>query len=166
MGPNTTTGHLSVIYSVECQINFTLRLIRPILKSLHSPTASGPDSVAVKPEAEVNDNAWLQSKAKELVWATGCTSWYVDEKTGRNTMLYPDWQFKYWLRSVFIPKGDFVYRVVGKGEVRAQNRWGGWVLGGYLASVVGAGAVLLSEGKGEDVMSAIVGWGKALGWRA
>jgi hypothetical protein len=40
------------------------------------------------------------------------------------------------------------------------------VLGRFLASVVGAGAVLLSEEKREDVMSAGVGWGKALGWRA
>ena len=31
---NTVTVHLSVIYTVGCQINFTLRLIAPILRTL------------------------------------------------------------------------------------------------------------------------------------
>lgn len=124
MGANTTTGHLSVIYSVECQINFILRLLHPILTSLH-PKPSFPgwsrsiptkDLVAVKPEAEERDNIWLQSAARNLVWATGCTSWYVDEKTGRNTMMYPDWQWRFWLRSIFIPMGDFVYKSTGQKE--------------------------------------------------
>ncbi|KAJ6086016.1 hypothetical protein N7486_010297 [Penicillium sp. IBT 16267x] len=35
MGPNTTTGHLSVIHSTECEINFSLRVLRPILRSLY-----------------------------------------------------------------------------------------------------------------------------------
>ncbi len=58
-------------------------------------------------EAEKNDNTWIQAAAAGLVWATGCTSWYVDAVTGRNTMLYPDWQFKFWLRSIFFPWTDF-----------------------------------------------------------
>ncbi|KAK2765506.1 hypothetical protein FQN54_008360 [Arachnomyces sp. PD_36] len=118
MGPNTTTGHLSVIYTTECQINFSLRVLRPILGSLSSCSLSAlnpfsrksPDTVAVTPAAEQRDNTWIQTLASKLVWATGCSSWYVDTRTGKNTMLYPDWQFKYWLRSIFIPfKTDFVY---------------------------------------------------------
>ncbi|KAJ9311108.1 hypothetical protein DTO271D3_8597 [Paecilomyces variotii] len=122
MGPNTSTGHLSVIYSTECQINFTLRVLKPILNSLYPSflntffttlglRSAGPDTVAVTPSAEENDNNWIQKEAKKLVWASGCTSWYVDARTGRNTMLYPDWQFKYWLRSIFVPmRRDFVFR--------------------------------------------------------
>jgi hypothetical protein len=133
MGPNTVTGHLSVIYTVECQINFTLRLLTPVLESLPSYRsnsyiprilAPSPATVEVRPEAAVEDSAWTQREAKKLVWASGCTNWAIDAKTGMNNMMYPDWQFLYWLRSVFIKKADFVYkdektgRVVRPGEGR------------------------------------------------
>lgn len=119
MGPNTSTGHLSVIYSTECQINFTLRAIEPILRTLYPSTLSQlnpfsgnrPDIVAVTSDAERRENSWIQSLSKELVYFSGCTNWYVDARTKRNTMLYPDWQWKYWLRSIFIPfSSDFVFK--------------------------------------------------------
>ena len=115
MGPNAVTGHLSVIYTTECQINFTLRIIGPVLRALRasrsslSPIGFTADVVQVTPEAEKRDVDWVQEKAEKLVWATGCTSWAVDPTTNRNTALYPDWPFKYWLRSVFIPWKDFRY---------------------------------------------------------
>jgi hypothetical protein len=130
MGPNTTTGHLSVIYSTECQINFTLRLLRPIFRSLSGSSLStinpfsgkAPDTVAVTPAAEERDNTWIQALAKNLVWASGCSSWYVDVRTGKNTMLYPDWQWKYWLRSIFIPfRTDFVFNSSPVQVQRQQN---------------------------------------------
>ncbi|KIL83770.1 hypothetical protein FAVG1_13046 [Fusarium avenaceum] len=105
MGPNTLSGHLSVIYTTECQINFTLRVLQPILKG-------DADIVEVTAEAEKRDINRVQKKAKELVWATGCTSWFIEERTGRNTIMFPDWQYKFWLRSVFVSWGDFEYRNV------------------------------------------------------
>jgi hypothetical protein len=105
MGPNTLSGHLSVIYTTECQFNFTLRVLQPILKGQ-------ADIVEVTTEAEKRDINRVQEKAKGLVWATGCTSWFIDEETGRNTIMFPDWQYKFWLRSVFVSWGDFEYRNV------------------------------------------------------
>ncbi|KAI8937760.1 hypothetical protein NX059_005460 [Plenodomus lindquistii] len=119
MGPNTVTGHLSVIYTVECQINFTLRLLEPIIKSLPSyrskslvPRILAPsaETVEVKHEAAIADSEWTQREASRLVWASGCVNWAVDPKTGMNNMMYPDWQFLYWLRSIFWKKNDFIYR--------------------------------------------------------
>lgn len=118
MGPNTVTGHLSVIYTVECQINFTLRLLSPILKSLPSyrsrsilPTLSTPPAtVEVLPAAAALDFEWTQREAKKLVWSSGCTNWAIDPKTGLNNMMYPDWQFMFWLRSIFWRKQDFVFK--------------------------------------------------------
>lgn len=112
MGPNTATGHLSVIYTTECQVNFSLRLLRPILQepSVFFASSSSADTVAVTRTAERRDNDWIRRESARLVWASGCTSWYIDPRTGRNTMLYPFWQFEYWWRSIFIPyKQDFVY---------------------------------------------------------
>ncbi|KAH8700799.1 putative flavin-binding monooxygenase [Talaromyces proteolyticus] len=146
MGPNTTTGHLSVIYSTECQVNFCLRVLKPILQRRSPLLSRTPqlDSVCVTPEAEKRDNAWIQNLSKDLVWSSGCTSWYIDNKSGRNTMLYPDWQFKYWWRSVFVPTSrDFVYRrsvkdVGGSGPGEKRNRRSSWNGVVVLASVVGA----------------------------
>jgi hypothetical protein len=143
MGPNTTTGHLSVIYSTECQVNFSLRVLQPVLQqpSLVSSLigSNPPTSVAVTLAAEQRDNTWIQDLSKNLVWASGCTSWYIDTKTRRNTMLYPDWQFNYWWRSVFVPKNkDFVYKKSPKiaapakgrklGETDKTRSWNGVVL--------------------------------------
>lgn len=32
----------------------------------------------------------IDTKANILVWATSCTSWFIDETTRRNTIMYPD----------------------------------------------------------------------------
>ena len=153
MGPNTgknvaqvasshsntsvVTGHLSVIYTVECQINFTLRLLEPILKSLPSYrsrslipsllTRTATATVEVRHEAAAQDFEWTQREAKKLVWASGCTNWAVDPKTGLNNMMYPDWQFMYWLRSIFWRKQDFIFRDQNSVEVE-PGRTRKWAL--------------------------------------
>jgi hypothetical protein len=129
---NTVTGHLSVIYTVECQIDFTLRLIDPILRTLPSSrsrsllprflTPSTP-TIEVKREAAVADSAWTQQKAKHLVWSSGCVNWAVDPKTGLNNMMYPDYQFLYWLRSIFVKKSDFLYRDEKTGQEVNPRSW-------------------------------------------
>jgi hypothetical protein len=53
----------------------------------------------------------------------------VDPKTGLNNMMYPDWQFAFWLRSIFWKKKDFVYvdeqtgQEVRPGEVNRVLMW-------------------------------------------
>src|ERR1700748_278611 len=79
MGPNTLSGHLSVMYTTECQIGFILRVIQPILESIHRPLGSDyPESVVVTAPAERRDVEMVDRKAKKLVWASGCTSWFID----------------------------------------------------------------------------------------
>ncbi|KAJ8126193.1 hypothetical protein O1611_g7445 [Lasiodiplodia mahajangana] len=115
MGPNTASGHGSVAYTSECQISFTLRLIKPILKALKAERSRLPvigrktDIVTVRPEAEQADIDTTQDKLKTLIWSSGCTSWALDPRTGRNLTMYPDFQTKYWLRSIFIPWDDFEF---------------------------------------------------------
>lgn len=156
MGPNTVTGHLSVIYTVECQINFVLRLITPIIQSLPSyrsrllPSLTpsflrhNHASIEVKYDAAQRDSAWTQSEAKKLVWASGCTNWAVDSKTGLNNMMYPDWQYYFWLRSIFWKKNDFVYRDSRSGkEVSATST--GKTLLWLLTSAALAGGVFMGK---------------------
>jgi len=129
MGPNTVTGHLSVIYTVECQINFILRLIEPLIKSKQGSRSlliSQPKTniVDVKSEAAKNDSTWMQKELRKLVWASGCTNWALDPKTGMNIAMYPGYQFTFWWRSVFIPGKDFEY-VDEKGQHKSFTV-GGW----------------------------------------
>jgi cation diffusion facilitator CzcD-associated flavoprotein CzcO len=130
MGPNTVTGHLSVIYTVECQINFMLSLIGPII------TASSPSSfslestpqvtaVDVKAPAAMRDSNWMQAKLRKLVWSSGCTSWALHPESGVNIAMYPEYQFMFWLRSVFISGKDFEY-VEGKTGKHRGLVVGGW----------------------------------------
>lgn len=144
------TGHLSVIYTVECQINFTLRLIDPILRSLPSyrsrsliPRFLAPatPTVEVRHEAARRDSLWTQREARKLVWASGCVNWAVDPKTGLNNMMYPDWQYWYWFRSIFFPKTDFSYKDEKTGEEITPP--GSWV---KTMSLVAGTAVLIGAG--------------------
>jgi hypothetical protein len=148
MGPNTVTGHLSVVYTVECQINFIIKVIKPIMASIlnlrepFSGRKPGYDIVEVVPQAELSDNRWIQKKCKELVWSTGCTSWFIDTNTGINTQMYPDWQFLFWARSYFVRWKDLAYTASPRFAAANQKRptarrsspWSAFIVGGLLAA--------------------------------
>ncbi|KAH7378582.1 putative flavin-binding monooxygenase [Cadophora sp. MPI-SDFR-AT-0126] len=106
MGPNTVTGHSSVIFSSECQINFALNMLEPVLGARRSRSIA---AVEVTQQAEDQENSWIQQRAKGLVWSSGCSNWYVEPKTGKNLMVYPEWQWHYWLRSFAIDYSKFAY---------------------------------------------------------
>lgn len=81
-GPNTITGHSSVILATENTVNFTLKLIKPILEG--SVTTIEP-----KKEAEENYIADMQKSLKKMVWsAGGCRTWYTAD-SGWNSTVYP-----------------------------------------------------------------------------
>ncbi|PKS11004.1 hypothetical protein jhhlp_002763 [Lomentospora prolificans] len=101
-GPNAATGQHSVIFHSECQINYSCRLLRPVLKGNHPA-----DYIMVKPEAQKRDLAWVHGKLKNLVFNSGCQSWWMDPETKKNTFIYPDPMFKYWLRTIFPTWYDF-----------------------------------------------------------
>ncbi|KAL7943605.1 hypothetical protein V8C42DRAFT_346534 [Trichoderma barbatum] len=161
MGPNTLSGHLSVIYTTECQINLAMRIMRPVLNAMGTDTSilavrrPYRDIVAVKPSAEKRDIEMVQQKAKKLVWATGCTSWFIDGTTKRNTIMFPDWQYKFWLRSIFVYWDDFTYRTSAtfreattKGQAGNRVSYIGTIIGG----VVGLGTLYLNR---HDILNRI-----------
>lgn len=151
-GPNTLSGHLSVIYTTECQINFILRVIEPIMSGFNRSMLSNlvgyeyPDSVAVTSVAERRDVETVDKNAKKLVYASGCSSWFIDEKTGRNTSMYPDWQFKFWLRSIFVRWEDFTYKKAGEksqSTFKITKRFGGLCTA---VTLIAVGAALGTRG--------------------
>lgn len=81
-GPNTATGHSSVILASENIIEMNLKFIKPILE--------GDVAIAeIKKEAELEWARDTQNALKKRVWHTGgCASWYKTEG-GWNSTVYP-----------------------------------------------------------------------------
>lgn len=100
MGPNTGLGHNSMVYMIEAQIHYTLETIRAVEKA-------GKRSAEVKPEAQKRFIDSMQARLGKTVWASGCQSWYLDEK-GRNTTTWPGFTFEYRARTFRFPKRDYV----------------------------------------------------------
>ncbi|PNY24600.1 Uncharacterized protein TCAP_05454 [Tolypocladium capitatum] len=74
-----------------------------------------------KPSAEARDIAVVQEKAKKFVWASGCTSWFIEPNTKRNSVMFPDWQYRFWLRTVFVAWNDFSYTQSRDGAADAKK---------------------------------------------
>lgn len=81
-GPNTATGHSSVILASENMINYSLHFIKKIL-------AGDVEIVEVKKEAEVAWTKEIQDQLKSTVMGSAtCRSWYKTS-SGWNCTTYP-----------------------------------------------------------------------------
>ena len=81
-GPNTNLGHNSILFMIEQQVGYTLRLIQ-------EKVISGLRSVSVRADADDRFDAEVQAAAAETVWAEDCHSWYKTED-GRITNNWTD----------------------------------------------------------------------------
>uniref|UniRef100_A0A6B2L2S2 Uncharacterized protein n=1 Tax=Arcella intermedia TaxID=1963864 RepID=A0A6B2L2S2_9EUKA len=88
LGPNTGLGHNSIIYMIECQVEF-------VFKMLEFQVQKDLKSITVKKESALNWVNSLTPKFSHLVWSASCTSYYKDQK-GFNYTLYPGFTFSYW----------------------------------------------------------------------
>lgn len=81
-GPNTATGHSSVILATENMVMYSLKFIKKILRGEAS-------IVEVKQKAEIEYTRDLQEALSKTVWMSGgCQSWYFT-KDGWNSTVYP-----------------------------------------------------------------------------
>ncbi|KAK4047414.1 hypothetical protein OIV83_005461 [Microbotryomycetes sp. JL201] len=112
MGPNTATGHSSVIFTSECQVTMMLKLVKPILNKISKVELQLPaPSIEVTHEAQQRYNEAVRNEMKKKVWEKdGGVSWYVDQKTGLCTTLYPWSQIHFWWHSLWPNKSDFSYQ--------------------------------------------------------
>ncbi|GAA5995915.1 flavin-containing monooxygenase [Rhodotorula paludigena] len=126
MGPNSATGHSSVLFTTEAQLNLVFHLIRPILAKLkQAPNAKPAPYVGVTPAAEDRFYADLRKEMKNRVWEKdGGVSWYVDKSTGLCTTLYPWSQVHFWRSCTYPRYGDFKW--TGASPPSAWRSWLGW----------------------------------------
>ncbi|KAL4264575.1 L-ornithine N(5)-monooxygenase [Pleurotus pulmonarius] len=73
LGPNTATGHASVIFTEEAQINLAVQLLKPVLEGKAK-------SFEVTDEATNKYDDWLQHRLSTSVW-TDCHSYYHNNRT-------------------------------------------------------------------------------------
>jgi cation diffusion facilitator CzcD-associated flavoprotein CzcO len=91
VGPNTGLGHNSIIFMIECQVNY----IMDCLKTLERKQA---DYIDTTQQALEEFDQEVQNNLEGTVWTSGCQSWY-QQADGRNVALWPFSTWKYWLRT-------------------------------------------------------------------
>ena len=94
IGPNTTSGHTSVLYSEESQVPYLLQLLKPV-------RAGVLNSVAPTDAATDRYNDMLQKRLDDSVWSQ-CASWYRTSSRGRifSTFPGPLVELWWWLRTL------------------------------------------------------------------
>jgi len=145
-GPNTATGHSSVVMASENMVNYSLKFIKLILNG--EATA-----VDVKHEAEVAYTADLQKSLKHTVWASGgCTSWYINPETQWNSTVLPYSQLWFYRRCSFPIWKDWNIAYTKKGMAKQCARQTTRVL---LASSIVFGAYRLHKSgvKAADIQA-------------
>jgi len=101
MGPNTTTGHSSVIFTSECQVTLILKVIAPVLANEKKHA-----SISVTREAEDEYFAKVRSTMKNRIWEKEPVGWYVQDE-GKCTTLYPWSQVNFWWNTLWPVKSHY-----------------------------------------------------------
>ncbi|PKM22104.1 MAG: 4-hydroxyacetophenone monooxygenase [Gammaproteobacteria bacterium HGW-Gammaproteobacteria-14] len=91
VGPNTALGHNSIIFMIECQVNYILSCM-DLLKQ------KGADYFDVKADVQAVFNEKIQKKLQGTVWSSGCQSWY-QQADGKNFTIWPASTWRYWLET-------------------------------------------------------------------
>ncbi len=88
VGPNTATGHTSILLYLEAQIEY-------IIQALDHMEAAGAASIEVRAEVQARFNQDVQERLASSVWtAGGCRSWYLDPDGG-TSVLWPGHTFRF-----------------------------------------------------------------------
>ena len=88
LGPNTGLGHNSVVFMIEQQAKYVVRLLD------EAERRGGVFDVTRT--AQDHFNRVVQSRLERGIWSTGgCTSWYLDSH-GRNRSIWPGFTWRYW----------------------------------------------------------------------
>lgn len=114
LGPNIATGHASIIFSEECQVNYILQIIEPVLNG-------GAKSINLKSEACDRFNVSIQKQLKDTVWEA-CSSWYHEGVGGKNVALWPGPLISYWWQTKTVKWEDYEARGTTHAWEKRLNR--------------------------------------------
>ncbi|KAJ5766713.1 uncharacterized protein N7511_004329 [Penicillium nucicola] len=103
LGPNSGSGHTSVLFAIECSVNLIIRIARPILQRQASV-------VEVSKGAEVEWSDTMQTALSKTVLARTCSNQYTDPETGWNFFSYPFSSLCFWVGTRFPTMKHWEYR--------------------------------------------------------
>jgi cation diffusion facilitator CzcD-associated flavoprotein CzcO len=72
-GPNSPVGNFSLIRTAEMQFEYLMKLVDHV-------AATGGTHLAPSADAALRFESERTETAKQTVWATGCRSWYLDDR--------------------------------------------------------------------------------------
>jgi cation diffusion facilitator CzcD-associated flavoprotein CzcO len=99
-GPNLNLGHSSIVYMLESQIRY-------VMEALRAMRERDVAALEVRPDVQAAWNDQLQERLAGSVWDTGgCSSWYLDSN-GRNSVMWPDFTFKFRRRASAFDPADY-----------------------------------------------------------
>jgi len=114
-GPNASLGHNSSILMIEAQLDYLLDALR------HRD--ADPRPLVPTAEAEAGYTRAIDEAAATTVWLTGgCRSWYLDERSGRLALLWPDTVATFRERGARFDARDFNAPVVEAVETTLGSR--------------------------------------------
>lgn len=130
-GPNTATGHTSVLYAQESQVSYLLQLLEPV-------RTGALNSVAPTDLATDRYNDKLQERLENSVWSQ-CASWYRVGSRGRifSTFPGPLVLFWWWLRTLRWED----HEIKGPGAEKWRRRHARWSDEKLLGTATLAGAL-------------------------
>ncbi|KAI5950393.1 hypothetical protein CANMA_005321 [Candida margitis] len=102
-GPNSGTGHSSVIMTLENAVDYYVKVAKPVIKGQKK-------SVVVKSQAYDNWRVTIQNELKKSVFGTkfgGCVSWYSNEKENPTAFAWS--QVYFWYMTHFPNYRDLIY---------------------------------------------------------
>jgi cation diffusion facilitator CzcD-associated flavoprotein CzcO len=100
VGPNTGLGHNSIVFMIECQVNY-------IVRALDSLRSQGKAVLRLRPDVQRDDYALMQQKMKATVWSSGCKSWYQNAD-GHIDTLWPGYTWEYWIKTRRFQVADYL----------------------------------------------------------
>jgi cation diffusion facilitator CzcD-associated flavoprotein CzcO len=100
IGPNTGLGHNSMVFMIEAQLSY-------LTEALTRITQHGVRRIEVRKPVQDAYNAEIQKRLQATVWNSGgCSSWYIDAN-GRNSTVWPDYTWRFWLRTRHFRPSDY-----------------------------------------------------------
>ncbi|HET7312742.1 NAD(P)/FAD-dependent oxidoreductase [Salinisphaera sp.] len=99
MGPNTGPSHTSVLAFTEMQMEYIAKAIGYIARH-------DLKWLMVKKSVQDRFNRGIQKRMRHTSWTSGCNSWYLTD-AGKNTTLYPGFNWEYRLRLWLFRPGEY-----------------------------------------------------------
>jgi cation diffusion facilitator CzcD-associated flavoprotein CzcO len=100
-GPHTGGGHNSQVFMIEAQVHYigqALRRMRRKRAGRMEVTRSAQNAFAQDMDRRMDQSVWKGG---------GCMSWFLDPRTGRNTLLWPGYSTEFWVKTRRLRDRDY-----------------------------------------------------------